>query len=437
MFSNPKFRMVSIGTAVSKLFVKSNCQRFKLFQRKLLLRSYNTIKRKTAKDENFLSKYLYNKIKAKGPITVADYMKDVLQNPVSGYYISKDMFGESGDFVTSPEISQIFGEMLAVWFLNEWSKIGFPKPLQIIEMGPGRGTLSSDILKVFSHFKALHNVSLHLVEISPVLSELQAKSLCSSSFLTNNMSNPIYREGISHQGISVYWYKQLKDIPDGFSIILAHEFFDALPIHKFHKTYAGYKEVLIDIDKIESEEIKFRYVLARQDTPMLKVLVKPNENREHVEVSPDSMLIYEQICRRIVSSGGIALICDYGHDGTGTDTFRAFKKHKQVDPLVQPGTSDLTADVDFNVIREVAYNYGDIIYLGPIKQRNFLHRIGIEYRVNALKENMTDKKQIDNLIACYNFLTDEEKMGERFKFCALVPSTLKKIIDMHPIVGFM
>ncbi|KAF7287641.1 hypothetical protein GWI33_005990 [Rhynchophorus ferrugineus] len=365
-------------------------------------------------------------------------MKDVLQNPTKGYYMSKDMFGESGDFITSPEISQIFGEMLAVWFLNEWSKIGCPKPLQIVELGPGRGTLSNDMLRVFSHFKALHQVSLHLVEVSPVLSEVQGKKLCSQSYLTNNYNNPIFRKGISHQGIPVHWYKQFKDVPDGFSLIIAHEFFDALPIHKFHKTYAGYKEVLIDIDKIcNNDEIKFRYVLARQDTPMLKVLLKPNESRDHVEISPDSMLILEQICNKVVGSGGIALICDYGHNGTGTDTFRAFKKHKQVDPLIQPGSADLTADVDFNVIREIAKNNGDVIYLGPIKQRNFLHRIGIEYRVKSLKENLIDKKQIDHLIACYNFLTGEDKMGERFKFCAILPATLKKIMDKYPVVGFM
>lgn len=97
----------------------------------------------------------------------------------------------------------------------------------------------------------------------------------------------------------------------------------------------------------------FRYVLARNDTPMSKTILKPAETREHVEISPDSILIYKEICERIFSVGGLALICDYGHYGTGTDTFRAFRKHKQVDPLEKPGTADLTADVDFKVVREV------------------------------------------------------------------------------------
>ncbi|CAH1132752.1 unnamed protein product [Ceutorhynchus assimilis] len=429
--------LVMRGTTLHKLLkpitrTHANCVYPIIFHR-----TYYTVKRKIINDENFLSKHLQNKIKAKGPITVADYMKDVLQNPAKGYYMNKDMLGETGDFITSPEISQIFGEMLAVWFLNECQKMGSPKPLHIIELGPGRGTLSADILKVFSHFKALHNTSLHLVEISPVLSEIQSRTLCMSSNLTHNPKCFHYREGISKQGIPVYWYRQFKDVPEAFSLVLAHEFFDALPIHKFHQTYAGYKEVLIDLDNGETDEdIKFRYVLARQDTPMLKVLLKPGEAREHVEISPDSILIYADICKRIVKNGGVSLICDYGHNGTGTDTFRAFKQHKQVDPLLNPGSADLTADVDFNVIREIAIENGEIIFLGPVKQRSFLHRIGIEHRVKALTEKMSDKKQMENLMESYNFLTDNAKMGERFKFCALLPGTMKKILDRYPVVGF-
>ncbi|CAH1163322.1 unnamed protein product [Phaedon cochleariae] len=403
-------------------------------------RSYYTVKRKAVKDENYIARQIYQKIKVKGPLTVADYMKEVLTNPMVGYYMHKDMFGETGDFITSPEITQMFGEMIAIWLLNEWQKMGSPKPLQVVELGPGRGTLSSDIVKVFSHFKALHKAKLQLVEISPVLSEIQSRRLCSQSHLCSEKM-VVYRQGTSHHGIPVQWYKQLSDVPSGFTLLVAHEFFDALPIHKFHKTYSGYKEVLIDIDpnaetNNENSEPKFRYVLSRNDTPMQKTLLKPDETRDHVEISPDSILIYKQICERLKATGGLALICDYGYYGTGTDTFRAFKKHKQVDPLVLPGTSDLTADVDFKTIREVANNEGGIISIGPATQRDFLLKTGLEFRFRALKENITDKKHLENLSECFRILTDKDKMGERFKFFSLFPETMKRILDKCPVVGF-
>ncbi|KAJ8913697.1 hypothetical protein NQ315_007414 [Exocentrus adspersus] len=395
------------------------------------LRTYYNVKRKSAKEENFLPKLIHQKIRAKGPMTVAEYMKEVLTNPVAGYYMHKDMFGDSGDFVTSPEITQMFGEIIAVWFLNEWQKMGSPRPVQIVELGPGRGTLSNDILRVFSHFKALHKASLHLVEVSPTLSDVQAKQLCIET-TPSPESSAVYRRGMSRHGIPVFWHKQLEDVPHSFSLIIAHEFFDALPIHKFHKTFNGYKEVLIDIDNSEEgKEPKFRYTLARHETPMSKVLLKQDETREHVEVSPDTLAISRTICERVKQSGGIALICDYGHDGSGTDTFRAFKKHQQVDPLVMPGTADLTADVDFRLIRE-----GGVITLGPTTQKNFLLKTGLEYRFKSLAKNIEDKQQLENLTECYNFLVDDDKMGERFKFCALFPETARKILNKVSVVGF-
>lgn len=313
-------------------------------------------KLRASKEEHYLARSIAQKIKSTGPITISEYMKEVLTNPISGYYMNKDMFGDKGDFITSPEISQMFGEMLAVWFLNEWQKIGSPKPFQIVELGPGRGTLSADILRVFSHFNCLHNVALNLVEVSPFLSEVQAKSLCAQWTNVAETDEKHYRQGVSRDGINIRWYNQLQDVPKCFTLFVAHEFFDALPIHKFHKSYNGFKEVLIDFDREKTEndqEPKFRYILARDQTPMMNTLLNKDETRGHVEISPDSLLLYQQLSERVGRYGGIALICDYGHNGDGTDTFRAFKKHKQVDPLELPGTADLTADVDFNSIREV------------------------------------------------------------------------------------
>uniref|UniRef100_A0A6P7G8W3 Protein arginine methyltransferase NDUFAF7 n=1 Tax=Diabrotica virgifera virgifera TaxID=50390 RepID=A0A6P7G8W3_DIAVI len=350
---------------------------------KTLTRSFYSVK-KLIKDEDNLGRRLYQQIKVKGPITVADYMKEVLTNSTMGYYMHKDVFGVSGDFITSPEITQMFGEIVAVWLINEWQKMGSPKPLQIVELGPGRGTLASDILRVFNHFKVLEQTRLQLVEISTTLSEIQAKKLCNQNNVIDE-NQPIYRT-VQAQG-----RKSL------------HE---------------------------------QRYVLSRHETPMQKKLIRPNENREHVEISPDSMMVYVEICERIKESGGLALICDYGNLRCATDSFRAFKKHKQVDPLVQPGSADLTADVDFSAIKDAADEVKGILTFGPTTQREFLLQTGLEFRFKVLKDKINDEKNIINLNESYKTLIDEDKMGERFKFMALFPETMKIIFEHYPVIGF-
>ncbi|EFA00688.1 protein arginine methyltransferase NDUFAF7 homolog, mitochondrial [Tribolium castaneum] len=398
------------------------------------LRSYYTVKsNESVKDPHQVAKQIYSKIKATGPITVAEYMKEVLINPLGGYYMHKDVFGESGDFITSPELNQMFGEMVAIWFLNEWSKVGSPKPIQIVELGPGRGTLSQDLLRVFDHFGALQSATLHLVEVSPLLSDLQARKLCIQSDNIIDKKSVIHRQGISHQGIPVKWYRQLDDVPNCFTLLVAHEFFDALPVHKFQKTKDGYREILIDIDL--SKECSFRYVIAREETPASKLYIRPNETREHFEISPESLVLAKQIAERLEIDGGLALIADYGHNGSGTDTFRAFKKHKLHDPLVEPGTADLTADVDFDALSKSATEAGGVITFGPTTQRDFLLKMGIEHRFKALKAN-AKPDQIEGLEFGYKMMTESNQMGERFKFLALLPAVLEKLLKKYSVAGF-
>lgn len=157
-----------------------------LFKRSNSIRQYYTVstsRLEKTKQESYkeLTKLLQSQIKLNGPITVAEYMKQVLISPSAGYYMHKDVFGQSGDFVTSPELGQLFGEMIGVWFLNEWKKIGSPKPFQIVELGPGKGSLCHDVLKVFKHFNELNECSVSLVEVSPFLRDMQAKNLCLTS----------------------------------------------------------------------------------------------------------------------------------------------------------------------------------------------------------------------------------------------------------------
>ncbi|XP_066993538.2 protein arginine methyltransferase NDUFAF7, mitochondrial isoform X2 [Anabrus simplex] len=332
--------------------------------------------------ENTVLRHLRARIKASGPITVADYMREVLLNPVAGYYMHRDVFGKEGDFVTSPEISQMFGELLTVWFLNEWQKIGCPRPLQIVELGPGRGSLMRDILKVFQHFGSLEGVSGHLVEASQHLSSLQAHTLCVN--LVNPTKDELYyQSGRTSAGVPVYWYRHIQEVPHEFSFIYANEFFDALPIHKLQKTDEGWKEVLVDIDPQAGED-QFRYVISRGPTPASKFFIKPDEKRDHIEVSPQSEVIMQHLATRLEEDGGIALVADYGHDGEKTDTFRAFRKHQLHNPLVEPGSADLTADVDFSRLRAVAEP--QLITFGPVNQGDFLERLGISVRLQVLYE---------------------------------------------------
>lgn len=352
---------------------------------------------------------------------MAEYMREVLTNPVSGYYVHNDMLGAEGDFITSPEISQIFGELLGIWCVSEWMAAGKPKEFQLVEFGPGRGSLASDVLRVFRQLKSVVGesaVSVHLVEVSPKLSEVQAQSLTGEdSKAADNENDPVYRRGTTKTGHPVYWYRGMEDVPRGFSIYLAHEFFDALPIHKFQKTDKGWREILIDIDPQVAN--KLRFVLAPSATLASSTLLQADEEREHVEVCPEGGVLVQRLTNRISEDGGAALIADYGHAGDKTDTFRGFRGHKLHDVLVAPGTADLTADVDFRYLRRITDER--VLTFGPITQQQFLRNMGIDVRLQVLLRSCTDSSTRKQLVQGFDMMMNPEKMGERFKFFALVP----------------
>nr|XP_033791793.1 protein arginine methyltransferase NDUFAF7, mitochondrial isoform X2 [Geotrypetes seraphini] len=393
-------------------------------------------------------KHLIFKIKSTGPITVAEYMREVLTNPVKGYYLHRDMLGEEGDFVTSPEISQIFGELLGIWVVSEWMAVGKPKTFHLVELGPGRGALMNDILRVFDQFRSMMgkcDISVHLVEISPKLSELQAIKLTGEKIPseTNDRSSPVYKKGTTMTGLPVFWYYHLQDIPQGKGFYLAHEFFDALPIHKFQKTKHGWMEVLIDIDPEVPDTLRF--VLAPTTTLFAKAFIQSGETRDHVEVSPAAGIIIQELACRIENNGGAALITDYGHDGQKTDTLRGFCDHKLHDVLIAPGTADLTADVDFSFLRRMTE--GKVASLGPITQQEFLKNMGIEVRLKVLMDNAKDPAICRQLLNSYDMLTNPGKMGSRFKFFAMLPHVRLSAINQEvaskkskslqlPVAGF-
>ncbi|KAK8375002.1 hypothetical protein O3P69_010967 [Scylla paramamosain] len=321
--------------------------------------------------ETPLLKQLQSRIKFSGPLTIHDYMKEVLINPISGYYSTgKDMFGTHGDYITSPEISPMFGEMVAIWIISEWYKLGSPQPLQLVEFGPGRGTLMHDVLVVLKNFGLYgDNLSVQLIEVSEELSVKQEKKLCNgvSSNKEQCQDELYYKTSTTSTGSP--------------------------------KTKEGWREILIDMDEGDGPH-HLRYVLSNNPTPATKIFTEPEDTRECIEVSPEAAVLCKELASRIEEDGGIALIIDYGHNGVDTDTFRAFKNHKQHDPLSEPGTADLTADVDFDFLKKQVKE--KLVTFGPVTQ---LH--------NLMKQCKPEEKK--NLISGFRMLTEPKQMGEKFK----------------------
>uniref|UniRef100_A0A8C8FJ27 Protein arginine methyltransferase NDUFAF7 n=1 Tax=Oncorhynchus tshawytscha TaxID=74940 RepID=A0A8C8FJ27_ONCTS len=310
---------------------------------------------------NSMLSHLTSEIKATGPISV-------------GYYVQNDMLGPDGDFITMPEISQLFGELLGIWCLSEWMGAGKPSHFQLVEFGPGRGSLANDILSIQLR-GALGGaaVSVHLVEVSSKLSQALTRD---QSQGWARKDEPVYRQGTTTTGLPISWYRNLDDVPRG-TIYLAHEFFDALPIHKFQASVCW--------PGLHTDEVS-RAALA-------------GEVRRLVEVCLEGGVIVQQLANRIAEDGGAALIADYGHGGTKTDTFRGFKDHKLHDVLASPGSADLTADVDFSCLIKMAG--ATVVCMGPVSQRDFLKNMGIDTSLQVLLRKCADPSIKAELIQGY------------------------------------
>nr|CAB3473421.1 unnamed protein product [Digitaria exilis] len=343
-----------------------------------------------------LVKHLKSIIKFRsGPISVAEYMEEVLTNPQSGFYINRDVFGEGGDFITSPEVSQMFGEMIGVWAMCLWEQMGQPEKVNLIELGPGRGTLLADLLRGSAKFvnftKALN---INLVECSPTLQKIQYNTLKCEDQPVGDGKTTVSKLC----GAPVCWHASLEQVPSGLpTIVIAHEFYDALPIHQFQKASRGWCEKMVDL----AEDSSFRFVLSPHPTASLLYLSKrcgwasseELEKVEQIEVCPKAMELTEQIADRISSDGGGALIIDYGKNGIVSDSLQAIRKHKFVHILDDPGSADLSAYVDFASIRHSALEASeDVSVHGPMTQSQFLGSLGINFRVEALLQNCTEEQ---------------------------------------------
>lgn len=385
-----------------------------------------------------LKSKLVELIRLRQPLTVSEYMKIVLTNPDSGFYMNNDVFGVKGHFTTNPEISQIFGEILGVWILQEWRRFNCPKPLNLVEFGPGRGTLMADITRTMNAFKQTHdNLQIRMIEMSPHLRDVQKETLK----LNSNLSDRI--QWHSH-------IESLDDDSDGFTAYIAHEFLDALPIHKFVKDPVSkqWRELLIDYDQNEN----LRFCISKNPSLTSRLLIPSDFQGEHIEVCPEAALLLEKVSKRLNKSGkGCMLVCDYGFEDepdaasvdssdkvcnlmpvrSNRDTFRAFKNHEPWPPLKDPGEADLTADVDFGYLKR--HLKDNAVVFGPVDQKSFLVKCGLQARLNVLLEK-ADNEAKNDLISGADMMTND--MGERYKFLVLFPKNTESLFEADPPAGF-
>jgi NADH dehydrogenase [ubiquinone] 1 alpha subcomplex assembly factor 7 len=305
------------------------------------------------------------RIAAAGPMPVGEYMALCLSDPAYGYYTTRDPLGARGDFVTAPEISQMFGELVGLWMAAVWKQMGEPGNLRVIELGPGRGTMMSDALratKVKPSFRSA--VVLHLVEISPALQAQQ-------------------EEIFEQLPVPTFWHNALADVPAGPAIIVANEFFDALPVNQAIKTEFGWHERCVGIDA----DGQLAFTVAPDPMPhferMLPQAVREAPPASLFEWRSDSVAL--EMGRRLGHDGGAALVIDYGHAQSATgETLQAVGQHGYADPLTSPGMIDLTAHVDFEALAKALESMG-VDSFGPIEQSEFLRRLGIEMRAATLR----------------------------------------------------
>jgi NADH dehydrogenase [ubiquinone] 1 alpha subcomplex assembly factor 7 len=305
------------------------------------------------------------RIAAAGPMPVAEFMALCLTDRAHGYYTTRDPLGERGDFVTSPEVSQMFGELVGLWMAAVWQRMGEPANVRLVELGPGRGTMMADALRAAKVVPAFREAAvLHLVEVSPVLQAEQERTL-------------------AQVPVPMFWHAALKDVPPGPAIVVANEFFDALPVSQAVKAEDGWHERQVGVDA----EGRLVFTLAPAPIAGFERLL-PARVREAgldavFEWRADTTAF--ELGRRLAGDGGAALVIDYGHvQSAPGDTLQAVGRHAYADPLAAPGTVDLTAHVDFEALATAVEAMGARSH-GPIEQGVLLKRLGIEARAAALK----------------------------------------------------
>ena len=354
---------------------------------------------------NAVADSLKRRLALEGGITIAAYMEAALAGS-GGYYRDNDPLGADGDFITAPEISQMFGELIGLWCVDTWQRLGSPAHFNLVEIGPGRGTLMQDALRAARVSPAfLAAKHLRLIEINAALKSQQAERL--------KDHGPV-------------WHDSLNQLPAGPILLIANELFDALPIHQFVMSESGWRERLV---VSQNDGLAFALGAPSPALSLLQPAHLAAQPGEIAEVSPASIALADAIARRIVTDGGAALFIDYGPAASGVgDSFQALLRHKFHDPLSNPGEADLTAHVDFAALALAAQQAGAATF-GPITQGDFLRSLGLELRADMLAAK-ADAATAEILRRQCRRLIAPDEMGRLFKALALAQPDIRELAGL-------
>lgn len=342
-----------------------------------------------------LKEKIIRRIKTAGPMSIAEFMAECLFNPEHGYYQKRQPFGAKGDFITAPDISQMFGELTALWLIEAWHQLGAPKPFTLCEIGPGRGTWMLDILRTAKSADRgfFDAANIELIEKSEALHKVQ-------------------REALAACGKQINWANDIEALSAQPTLLIANELFDAIPTRQYVKTSNGWLERIISIDDNENP------IFSVGEGSIDPSIVPPVQADDGAifEYAPAREALAQQIGEHIAAHQGAALIIDYGHAQSSLgDTFQGVQNHQYVDVLENPGNADLTSHVDFEALNIAAKNANVTIY-EILTQADFLLALGLVERAGILGAGKDEKAQQQISQAVHRLAGNgENQMGDLFK----------------------
>lgn len=332
-------------------------------------------------------------IKTSGSLPLAEYMHWCMADPKDGYYANQEAIGSKGDFITAPEISQMFGEMIGIWAVETWETLGKPSPFNLVELGPGKGTLMQDLLRIGNAVpEFLKTARVHMIETSEKLIETQKETLGEYEIVT--------------------WHKSIKDIPDRPTLIIANEFLDVLPVRQYIKTKNEWREHAINVD--ENDELIWTLGTGILDEESLPKNAAKEPEGAVFEISTIREAFIANTSELLKQNSGAALFIDYGHSKTDFgDTVQAMRAHGFADILKEPGLADLTSHIDFDALSATAQKAG--MNVKPITpQGEFLLGKGLIERAGQLGHEQSLDIQ-EQLTQQAERLALPDEMGNLFK----------------------